>query len=373
VQITVNTLSVTDEDEGIRTMIRGLVAALVRHDDENSYRLVCSQANAALFEAVAGQVEMVIVPGTRRWPLLRIWHDQFTVPRLVRHGTDLLLTPSSVGSLVTPVPQVVMMVAHLALPSVRRELGGEPLSAAHRLYYGPVMQASHRRATAVVAISEFLADRLVAENGLCAAKVRAIPCGIDGPFDHSPRRDGGHVLFVSTLYPYKNPSLVVDAIAVARQRGTSLRAVIAGRDPDGAQLPALQRRAAERGIEDLVAFPGKVSDEELERLYREAAVVAFPSRAEGFGFVPLEAMARGVPVVVADRTSLPEVVGDAGLLVEPDDAAGLADALLRVTSDPDLRRRLRTAGSRRAAELSWDRAAHSFLKLFGDLAGPARG
>ncbi|MGH9223208.1 MAG: glycosyltransferase family 4 protein [Acidimicrobiales bacterium] len=375
-RITVNTLSVTDENEGIRTMIRGLVAALVRLDGENRYRLICSRANAGLFEAVAGRVDLLLVPEDRRRPLVRILRDQVTVPRLVRRDTDLLLTPSTVGSLATRVPQVVMMVAHLALPSVRKEAGGVALSLAHRVYYGPMMRASHRRAAAVVAISEFLASRLAAENGLDPARVHAIPCGIDeterqpqpGAGDASP----GHVLFVSTLYRYKNAVLVVRAIATARAGGHPLRAVIAGRDPDGKQIPALHRLAVDLGVEDLVVFAGKVSDDELERLYGGAAVVAFPSRAEGFGFVPLEAMARGIPVVVAARTSLPEVVAGAGLLVDPDDDAGLADALVQVVADPDLRQRLVEAGHRRAAELTWDRAARRFIELFRDLATPAR-
>jgi glycosyltransferase involved in cell wall biosynthesis len=381
VRIAVNTLSVTDHNEGIRTMIVGLVGALVRNDPVNRYRLICSRANYGLFAALAesGLVDATVLDEHRRRPLVRILRDQVTVPRLVRREADLLVTPSTVGSLFAPVPQVVIMVAHLALPSVRHDAGGERLSAWHRAYYGPLMRVSHRRADAVVAISDFLAQRLVADTRLPAGKVHAIPCGSD-PVDARPRPvepDAGppapYLLFVSTLYPYKNADCLVRALAQARPRlaggrGDGLRAVIVGRDPDGRQIPGLRRLAAELGVADDVMLAGKVGDDELERLYAGASALVFPSRAEGFGFAALEAMARGIPVIAADRTSLPEVVAGAGLLFDPDRPETLADAIVRLVGDDGLRATLVEAGRARAAELSWNRAAAAFIDLFGRLA-----
>jgi glycosyltransferase involved in cell wall biosynthesis len=368
VRIAVNTLSVTDDNEGIRTMVIGLVRALVRLDQANRYRLIVSVANRPLFAEVAGQVDMTVIKERRRRPLMRIVHDQTTVPWSARRDTDVLLTPSSVGSVISPVPQIVVLVAHLALASVRRDAGGTRLSPVHRVYYGPLMRLSHRRAAAVVTISEFLAERLVADTGLPAAKVRAIPCGTDDvvplPAPATPAGDP-YVLFVSTLYPYKNADVVIRGLARARPLlDVNLRAVIVGRDPDGTQLPGLRRLAAELGVADEVDLTGKIGDEARDRLYAGATAVVFPSRAEGFGFAALEAMARGIPVIASNRTSLPEVVGDAGLLVDPDRPEELATAIVRVVGDPGFRASLIDAGRRRAAELSWDRAAQSFIDLF---------
>lgn len=370
-RIAVNTLSVTDDNEGIRTMVIGLVRALVRLDRTNDYRLIVSLANRPLFDELAGRVSMTVVNEKRRRPLMRIVHDQTTVPWSSRRDTDVLLTLSSVGSIFSPVPQVVVLVAHLALASVRRDAGGTRLSPVHRLYYGPLMRLSHRRARAVVTISEFLAQRLVADTGLPAAKVHAIPCGTDdvAPFSRPnvPSADP-YVLFVSTLYPYKNADVVVRALAAARPRlDVNLRAVIVGRDPDGAQVPSLRRLAADLGVSDHVDLTGKIGDEERDRLYAGATAVVFPSRAEGFGFAALEAMARGIPVIASNRTSLPEVVGDAGVLVDPDRPEDLAGAMVRVVGDPAFRTSLVDAGRRRAAELSWDRAARSYIDLFSRL------
>jgi len=106
-----------------------------------------------------------------------------------------------------------------------------------------------------------------------------------------------------------------------------------------------------------VAFTGPVSDAELRALYVGASVFVFPSRHEGFGLPPLEAMSLGAPVVCADAASLPEVVGDAALLFAPGDAAALATALSRVLDDPALRERLSRAGRERAAQFTWERTA----------------
>lgn len=368
-RITINTLSVTDHNEGIRTMMTGLVPALVRNDPVNRYRLICSRANEDLFEPVRQAVDIHVIGHRRRRPVLRLVHDQATVPWLVRRGTDVLLTPSTVGSVLAPVNQVVVVVAHLAVPSIRA-VAGSPLSPVHRAYYGPLMRISHRRADAVVAISEHLAERLRVETGLPATKVSAILCGLDAlPVTAPVRPERPYVLFVSTLYPYKNPEVVVRGLAAARSHlDQPLRAVIVGRDPDGRQAPAIRALAAELGVAADVDLPGKVDADTLDRLYGGSLAVVCPSRAEGFGFTPLEAMARGVPVVVADRTSLPEVVGEAGLKFDPEDAEALGRILVDLAGDEALRVRLVEAGRARAAELSWDRAALAFVELFGRVA-----
>lgn len=369
-RITINTLSVTPFNAGTRTLLRGLVGGLMRVDRRNTYRLVCSRANRHLFAAFEPAAELVVVDQRRRRRLGRVVHDQLTVPWLARRGTDVLVTPSTVGSLLAPVPQVVIVVAHLALPELRRE-AGVGISAHHRIYYGPLMRWTHRRAAAVVGISESLARSLRAAEPAVAAKVAAIPCGID-PLDPPAAGPAGggcaarpFALFVGTLFPYKGPAVLVRALAEARTRlPDGFRAVIAGRDPDGRQVPELRRLASALGVADSVELVGRVDDATLQQLYEGATAVVFASRAEGFGFPALEAMARGVPVVAADRTSLPEIVGSAGILVDPHRPSEVADALVRIATEAGLAERLATAGRARAAELTWDRAAEAYVDLF---------
>jgi glycosyltransferase involved in cell wall biosynthesis len=125
---------------------------------------------------------------------------------------------------------------------------------------------------------------------------------------------------------------------------------------------ALRSRASELGIADAVAFPGYVSDADLEGLYAIADCFAFPSSNEGFGLPLLEAMARDVPVVCADASALPEVVGDAALLVDPDSTTALARAIGDVLTDPELRTRLVAAGRERLPLFTWDRCASETLE-----------
>ncbi len=119
----------------------------------------------------------------------------------------------------------------------------------------------------------------------------------------------------------------------------------------------LRAQAAALGLADDVVFPPWLDAADLEGLYALATAVVFPSRYEGFGLPVLEAMARGVPVVTSDRSSLPEVAGDAALLVDPDDDEAIAAALRRVLDDAGLRAQLSAAGRARAATFSWERTA----------------
>ena len=114
---------------------------------------------------------------------------------------------------------------------------------------------------------------------------------------------------------------------------------------------------------------GSLSEAEVARLYAEAKFVVFPSFYEGFGLPPLEAMACGTPVVVSDAASLPEVVGDAGLKVPPEDVDGLAEALAQLVTDEQQRAQLRQAGLARAATFSWERAAERMLGIYKQVAG----
>lgn len=367
-RVAINTLSVTHHNEGIRTLLKGLVPALVRNGSHHRYRLICSRANAQLFSEVADAVDQTVLRTSRRRPLIRIWHDQVTVPRLVWQDTDVLFTPSSVGSLAARPAQVVAMPAHLALPSVRSAVPEAKLSLPHQLYYGPIMRVSHRLADAVTPISSYLAERLVSDTGLAPERVLPILCGIDTKQFDLQVAERSYALFVGTLYPYKNAIGSVDAFALARPfLPKHYRLLVVGRDPDGAQLPHLTARAHAMGVADSVDFLGSVTDDRLNELYLGASVVLLPSRCEGFGLPVLEAMARGVPVIASNRTSLPEVVADAGLLVDPDCPADLAHLLATVSTDAHLRASLRRAGRQRAEELSWDRAAISYVALFDRL------
>lgn len=180
------------------------------------------------------------------------------------------------------------------------------------------------------------------------------------------------VLSVSAKRPHKNLVRLLEAVAaIAPPRRPVL--VIPGYATPHEQ--ELRERAAQLGILEDVRFPGWISSGELEGLYALAAVFAFPSLYEGFGLPVLEAMRRGVPVVCSDRSSLPEVAGDAALLFDPSDVRALTAAMQRVLGDQALAERMRTAGIEQAASFSWAATARataaSYERAMGSAGSPA--
>jgi glycosyltransferase involved in cell wall biosynthesis len=171
---------------------------------------------------------------------------------------------------------------------------------------------------------------------------------------------GPFVLAVGTVQPRKNLLRLVQAIDIVREtpgdQTQAVNLVIAG--SPGWLAEPIFAAAKQR---DYVQMLGFVAEADLPALYRQAQALAYPSLYEGFGLPPLEAMACGTPVIASRASSLPEAVGDAGLLIGPTDVDDMAQALARVLSDEDLRAELRTKGLQRAASFTWQRTAEEWL------------
>jgi alpha-1,3-rhamnosyl/mannosyltransferase len=172
---------------------------------------------------------------------------------------------------------------------------------------------------------------------------------------------------IGTLEPRKNLPLALDAITILRKDGLDLRLVLAG---SSSPLLDVAELLEERGLGPSdVVVTGYVDDPHLAQLVAGARMLVFPSLYEGFGMPLVEAMEAGLPIVGARAGATPETVGDAGLLVDPDDAEAFADAMSRLASDDELRAQLVAAGHRQAAKFTWDRAAQSALEIYTELAG----
>jgi glycosyltransferase involved in cell wall biosynthesis len=222
---------------------------------------------------------------------------------------------------------------------------------------------SLRRAAAVATGSEATVRELEAAVPELRGRVRTIYPGLDERFQRDPpslqqtvaRSGSRYVFHLGSDDPRDNTETVARAVALARERlREPVRLVVGGslggRRLDGAELT------------------GRVSDDELVRLYRGAAAYVDASLFEGFGYQALEAMACGAPFVGSNATSIPEVVGDAGLLCDPRDAEALAAALVRVLEEPGLADELRRRGLERAAAFTWDRTAEAFECLLAEVA-----
>jgi glycosyltransferase involved in cell wall biosynthesis len=233
----------------------------------------------------------------------------------------------------------------------------------------PELAARHaRRADAVITSTQYgkkqVADRLgVADNCIYVCPPGAPSWNTLGREPHLPR--DGCVLFVGTLEPRKNIGILLDAYARLLNCGVSPpRLVLAGRATPAAS--EWLTRITMAPLAGHVTHAGYVRNDEREALYRSARLLVMPSLDEGFGLPALEAMSAGIPVIVSTRGSLPEVVGGAGALVDPDDAAALADAIARGFQDEAWAVRAAQAGLERAQGFSWIDSAETLRRAYTD-------
>lgn len=313
--------------------------------------------------------------GYKPWRML-VWMSQLahlSLHRLVPgarlfHSTEHLLMPLRGVPTVLTVHDLIFR----QLPKHHKAL--------NRWYLNWTMPLYCRRADHVIAVSEATRQDLVAAYGLPPDKITVIHEAADPRFQPQsceaqervraiyglPER---YLLYVGTIEPRKNLERLLAAWAPCYQSGDSLPLVIVGKHGwlSDDFFAALETSPVREGV----ILTGYVPDTDLPAIYSAATAFVWPSLYEGFGLPPLEAMACGAPVICTNVSSMPEVVGDAALLFDPEDTDGLQAALRRVVHEPDLRTELRSRGLRRAAAFSWERAAQETLMVYERLSSPA--
>ena len=301
-------------------------------------------------------------------PLGVIWQQLLLPRRLAAGDIDLFWSPLLTLPRRSPVPTVVTVhdLAVLHVP--------DTLSLKVRWSLLPFLGHSVERAGAVVAVSEAMARELAHAWPQAVARIVTIHNGVDPEFRPADAESiaatrarlaapGGYLLYAGTVEPRKNLDLLLEAWeTLASERGEQLPPLLLA-GPYGWKSRHLERRIAAlapRGVRRL----GRLERPELVAAIQAASLFVYPSFYEGFGLPAAEAMACGVAVVAADRSSLPEVVGDAGLLIDPEDPHALAAALARLLDDPALAAELGRRGIERAARYSWPRGALALAELF---------
>ena len=334
----------------------------------DQHRFTAFLGDKAASGSFPGIQTMVAALPTAR-PTARIVWEQLIQPvQLLRARVDLLHSMAFVQPVVLPCPGVVTIydLSFFLFP--------ESFESGRRMYLKWGTAYSARQARRVVAISESTKRDIVRLLGVPDGKVDVVACGVDEdfrPVEESRVLDELRkkrnlppqmLLFVGTIEPRKNLVTLLEAYSVLKARVDPPPLVIVG--PKGWRNEEVLARAEKLQLVDDVLFPGYIPRDELPLWYNAAEVFVYPSLYEGFGLPPLEAMACGTPVVVSDTSALPEVVGDAGLLVEPSDAEGMALAMQRALTDRDLRRTLRKNGLERARRYTWRRAAQDTVKVY---------
>ncbi len=353
--------------------LRHLVRELARVGTEHSFVLIGERGAFADGPPPVPAVELAPAPLPAGRPA-RLWFEQMAVPRAARAlRLDLLHVPYLAPPLFSPVPTVVTV--HDLIPYLLPAYRG---SWRKRAYTWLDLQAA-RRARLLIAVSEHTRQDTVRCLGFPAERIRVTyeaaapglrPAGpaavaaVRARYGLPPRL----VLYLGDTDRRKGLPLLLETVARWRARHPSepLGLAIAGplHQPGGAVFLDLPAMARSLGLEDVVRFLGPVPEEDKPALYSAAAVFAFLSEYEGFGLPPLEAMACGAAVLCADNSSLPEVVGEAGVLVNRDDEAAVLAALERLLADEEWRTELGRRGRERAATFSWERTARETLRAY---------
>ncbi len=375
--ITIDYTPAYEQGGGIGRYVRELTTALSVLDHQTDYRLFVTGVSPARLPDEPGK-NFTWKP-TRLTPtwLARLWHrarlpipvEVFTGRMQLYHATDFVLPPTLPGT------KTLLTVHDLSFIRVP-----ETASPGLRAYLEVVVPRSARRADHILADSEATRQDLIELYRLPSERVTVLLSGVDSRFQpvldsvvlmttRSRYNIGGrpYILSVGTVQPRKNYSRLVQALANLRQGGLDVGLVIVG--GRGWLEDTIYQTIQETGMEEFVRFTGFAEEDDLPALYSGAVCCALPSLYEGFGIPVLEAMACGTPVVTSNISSLPEVAGDAGLLVNPYDVEELTEALQRLIEDSELRNDLIQRGFAQAKRFTWAESARHLRDIYQGMLG----
>lgn len=340
-----------------------------RLTDDEEFHLLVSRKSRPLHEGYGHNVHHITFPWSNERPPLRTLSEHLYSPvRLPRAGIDVFST--LIAPLIKPAPSLVVhfktLHAYTTPASVR---------PAARLYRRMNYPRTSRLADAIIINSESLRQEVQHYLDIDPAKLHLIPEAVDHDLFHPGDRDEAwshvtarygvtrpFVLFVSSLWPYKNCAGLLRAFAAAKPELGERQLVLVGPGRDTDHVTELRTLAAELGIADDIVWVGGVPLEETVQFYRAADVFVYPSFNETFGLPILEAMASGCPVVTSNISAMPETAGGAALLADPKDPESVAGAIVDACGTEGAR--LRALGPARAREFTWAATAERTLAVY---------
>lgn len=358
-------------DFGIGTYIRNLLRHLARLDVETEYVVLCRPEDASTIAALGKNLRPV-AEQSANYSIAEQWRIPLA---LRREGVTLFHAPHYVLPPLVRCKSVVTIhdCIHLMFPQYLPN----PLALG---YARASITGAARRATRVLTVSESSKRDILRFVDVSPSKIDVIYNAYDERFTVAPREEdvervreryqlqGQFVLYAGNVKPHKNLGRLIEAFDLVRRRGLDeLKLVLIG--DDISRYAALRRAVHQHQLHKYVRFLGYMPEATLAVMYRLAGVFVFPSLYEGFGLPPLEAMASGTPVVTSNVSSLPEVAGDAALLVDPLDPGAIADGIYRVLTDRPLHSELRAKGLARARQFSWQQSVRRVRQIYGEVGG----
>ncbi|TAN62048.1 glycosyltransferase family 1 protein [bacterium] len=360
---------------GIGRYIQNLIGAISSIDSVNSYDIITGGINpegsappglnAKNFKYFSLSADVPIYS----------FKEQAVLPSVIRSiAPDIVHYPNFNASILSSKPSVVTihdLIYYLFSDSCPGLAG--------QLYAKFMFNAVTRKAKKIIAVSEYSKQELVKHLGIKADKITVVYHGIDPVY--APVKDKktldeiiaryalnkDYVLYVGTHQPRKNLVRLIHAFSKVAFKNSSVDLLLTGKVET--RWKELYGTAESLGLKDRVRFLGMVPEKDLPCLYSTAKLFAFPTLYEGFGIPPIEAAACGAPVMISDRTSLPEVAGDYAVVVNPEDVDEMAKAIERVLESKDLQEELRQKGLKSAKRFTWKEAALKTIKVYEEAAG----
>ncbi|MGQ9631095.1 MAG: glycosyltransferase family 4 protein [bacterium] len=367
-KIAVDATSLPPSIGGAGKYIINLIKGLANVDKENMYYIFAKKRDLSKFNINQRNFNFIACSTNIR-PLRLLW-EQFVLPfHLWRYKIDVLHSPHYTTPLMLGRWKSVVTFHDMTF-----YLYPERHILSKRLFFKIVIPLSLRRCDWAIANSNSTKEDMIRILNADPCKITVIHLAADPRYKpigdlerlETIKRDLGisnkYILYVGTLEPRKNIPQLIKAYSELRKKGIRHRLVIAG--GKGWNYDNIFNLIKSLNLEDKVIFTGYVSEKELPILYNGADVFIYPSLYEGFGIPPLEAMSCGVPTISSNASSLPEVVGEGGILVDPGNIEALRDVMYQVLTDNSLRIELCKKGLEQAGKFSWEKTAEETIKVY---------
>jgi glycosyltransferase involved in cell wall biosynthesis len=367
-QIGIDATALPARPVGAGTYIIQLIRALVDLQSAHKFTVFAHQNGYNLINVPpTPELEWVIVPNKK--PARRLVWEQARLPRLVRNsGVDLLHSLHYTQPAFLPCRSVVTFhdMTFFIYPHLHTRF--------KRLFFPIAIRLSARKADALIAVSESTRKDTIRILGVSGHKVFTVPEGVSKEYHPIADRElladirlrynlpQEFILYVGTVEPRKNLPLLIKSYKNITGDGHSIPLVIVG--SLGWMYDDVLNQIKMLDLRENIHFTGYVPIQDLPRIYNLAKVFVYPSTYEGFGLPPLEAMACGTPVITTAVSSMPEHVGDGGILIPPEDEAALTQAMLTLLNDHTLQEDLSNKGPQQAKFFTWKRTAQETIKVY---------
>lgn len=370
-KIGISTLVTPVQKSGVSNYIINLIESLQRIDRENEYYIFAGRDTRHFFDFKEDNFKLIVLPFSHdpRWlmrPLYFLWQNSLVYRYIRRYGIEVFHLPNIMPLFIQYIPTVIT-VHDLAEHWVKK------YSGSRQYYRKRIVSISSNKASRIIAVSESTKRDLTNIAGTPPDKIDVTyEAGTLGPIRFEENVDsvlrpyciqGEYILFVGKFLPHKNVARIIEAFTrLKREHDIPQRLVMVGKQDK--HTASFMQLAENLGIRDEIILTGYVPDEELPYFYKGASLFVFPSLYEGFGLPVIDAMSCGIPVITSNVSSLPEVAGDAAILVDPLSTDAIAEGMWLVLNDEKKHEKLSRKGKERARQFTWERCAWETLATY---------